>query len=98
MSSFENTLQDLSRQCYMHSVKILAKILLKRFLAYLNRWAHSIGRLRRPPFSKIFSKTAGLVKAKFFIWRLSGMGNESLFAGSWSKSKMSATTIYGKSR
>ena len=36
----------------------------------------------RPPFSKIFSKTAGPIKAKFH-WSLSGMGEWKFVCGVW---------------
>ena len=54
-------------------------------LTYVHWWAYtcSIALVRRPPFSKIFSKTACPIEAKF-IWSLSGMGERKFVREVWS--------------
>ena len=52
--------------------------------------------VRRPPFSKIFSKTAGPIKAKFHMEPQWDGGTKVCSRGLGHMTKVAATPIYGK--
>ena len=65
---------------------------------YGHGWAYSIGGLRRPHSSNIFSsETAGpMISKPNFIWSLHEMGEREYIRGLGHMTKMAATPIYGK--